>query len=240
MRPATGSTGGIAIFARAPTPGGAKRRLIPALGADGAAELQRRMTQRVVRAALDAAVGEVSLWCTPDDNHPDFRELAACHPVRLRVQRGQDLGERMAGAMQALLGEGHAFAIIAGSDCPALDAACFQWAARALTDGSDAALCPARDGGYVLIGARRFDDALFAQPMAWGTARVLDETRQRLRALNWQWREAEPLPDIDRPSDLGHVPPELLAGLPSLPATHPIAVSGGAPTTVTASPQTAS
>ena len=211
----------IAVFTRAPAPGRAKRRLIPALGAAGAAELQRRLTDRIVAAAIAAAnastnagagAGEVSLWCTPDCRDPSFQALATRHPaLRLYAQRGNDLGERMGAAMRNMLGRSP-FALLAGSDCPALGETGLRQAAEWLAGGPDAVLVPARDGGYVLIGLRRFDGSLFTG-IDWGTERVLSATRRRLAALGWEWRETDPLPDIDRPDDLVHLEPELLSGL---------------------------
>ena len=68
------------------------------------------------------------------------------------------------------------------------------------------------DGGYVLIGLRRLEPSLFAD-IDWGTDRVLAETRRRLERLGWEWRETEPLPDVDRPPDLTHLEPRLYADL---------------------------
>jgi len=106
--------------------------------------------------------------------------------------------------------ERHTIALLAGSDCPALGAAAFRQVAEWLDGGADAVLAPALDGGYVLIGLRRLEPSLFAG-MAWGTDRVLAETRRRFAALGWEWRETEPLPDIDRPEDLVHLGPDLAA-----------------------------
>ncbi len=196
-------TAEIAIFARAPVPGRAKRRLVPALGEEGAADLQRRMTDRAVAAAVEAGAGRVSLWCTPDCAHPSFRDLGLRYPIRLRVQEGRDLGERMGAAMRHMLARGSC-ALLAGSDCPALGADDFRRASEWLAGGTNAVLAPALDGGYVLIGLRRFEASLFAG-MDWGTERVLVETRRRLGALGWEWCETEPLPDIDHPADLVHL-----------------------------------
>ena len=196
----------IALFARAPVPGRAKRRLVPALGEEGAADLQRWMTERVVAAAVAAGAGPVSLWCAPDRGHPSFRDLACRHPIRLRVQEGRDLGERMGAAMRCMLARGSC-ALLAGSDCPRLGAGELRQAAGWLEAGTDAVLAPALDGGYVLIGLRRYEASLFTG-IDWGTERVLSETRRRLRALGWIWRETEPRHDVDRPSDLVHLPPE--------------------------------
>ena len=193
------------MFTRAPIPGAAKRRLIPALGPEGAAELQRRMTRRIVAEAVAADVGDVSLWCTPDCSHPSFAELAVHYPtIRLRDQEGCGLGERMCNAFREIL-RSRSFALLAGSDCPALGAnrlrLAVEWLARR---AADAVIAPALDGGYVLVGLRRVDASLF-DDMPWGTDRVLTETRRRMSVLGWKCREFEPLPDIDRPADLVHL-----------------------------------
>jgi hypothetical protein len=70
-----------------------------------------------------------------------------------------------------------------------------------LDGGADAVVGPAEDGGYVLLGLRRMDKRLF-EDMAWGTDRVLDQTRERLAVLGWRWQELETLWDVDRPEDL--------------------------------------
>ena len=60
---------------------------------------------------------------------------------------------------------------------------------------------PAEDGGYALIGMRTPQPALFSD-MPWSTPGVMDETRQRLRALGLTWREPATLWDVDLPQDL--------------------------------------
>ena len=40
------------IFSRYPEPGKTKTRMIPALGAEGAAELQKKMTEHTVKTAI--------------------------------------------------------------------------------------------------------------------------------------------------------------------------------------------
>src|SRR3954470_21249023 len=85
----------VAILARAPVPGFAKTRLIPALGLEGAAHLQRRLLERAVRTALEARVGPVTLWCAPDVEHEPFATIAARFDLALASQPSGDLGERM-------------------------------------------------------------------------------------------------------------------------------------------------
>src|ERR1700736_6036983 len=91
----------IAILAKAPLPGLAKTRLAPVLGADGAADLQARLIERIVTTAQAAAVGPVTLWATPDHHHPVFQTIAALLGVALAVQPDGDLGTRMMAAITA-------------------------------------------------------------------------------------------------------------------------------------------
>jgi glycosyltransferase A (GT-A) superfamily protein (DUF2064 family) len=45
------------VFGRYPVPGGVKTRLIPALGTAGAADLQRRLTEKTLETAKAFALG---------------------------------------------------------------------------------------------------------------------------------------------------------------------------------------
>jgi uncharacterized protein len=189
----------IAVFAKAPEPGLAKTRLIPALGAQGAARLQRQLTRRAVLTAQRAALGSVTLWCTPHTQHRFFRALRRCTGVACARQPSGDLGHRMLHAFRAQCGRGPLLLI--GTDCPALTPDDLRSAAQALRDGDDAVFLPAEDGGYVLVGLRRPQPAVF-DGVSWGTEWVMAETRTRLCAERLHWCEPRVLWDVDRPADL--------------------------------------
>jgi rSAM/selenodomain-associated transferase 1 len=186
----------IAILAKAPIPGTAKTRLIPAIGAHAAAILQERLTERAVATAHAAAVGPVTLWCAPDPGHASFRELVVRYALTLKRQPDGDLGARMLATMAASVRP----TIVIGTDCPAFTAEHLRAAAHALCD-ADVVLIPAEDGGYVLIGARSAHPQLFVG-MAWGTSTVLAETRARIAALGLTAIELAPLWDVDTEADL--------------------------------------
>src|SRR5437879_12102633 len=101
MPRATGEACGIAVFARAPVAGEAKTRLVPLLGAEGAAALHAALLGKAARTAVEAGIGEVALWCTPDATHPAFARCAAELSVDLREQPQGDLGRRMLAAVAA-------------------------------------------------------------------------------------------------------------------------------------------
>jgi rSAM/selenodomain-associated transferase 1 len=198
----------VAILAKAPLPGFAKTRLAAALGADGAASLQARLTERAVDTARAANIGPVTLWAAPDQDHPAFQTLAALFGVRLARQPDGDLGVRMLAALDAAGGP----AIVIGTDCPALQPAHLRAAAEALAGGVEAVVVPVEDGGYALIGMREPQPALFTD-MAWSTAGVMAETRRRLTRLSLSWREPARLWDVDLPEDLERMKREGLAAL---------------------------
>ncbi|MBS0327002.1 MAG: TIGR04282 family arsenosugar biosynthesis glycosyltransferase [Proteobacteria bacterium] len=192
----------IAVFARAPVAGKAKTRLIPVLGARGAAGLQQALLRRTLATVLGAALGPVSLWCAPDCAHAEFRRCRDEFGVQLFPQQGCDLGERMLRAVTQVGAHGNV--LVVGSDCPALTVGELRAAARALDTGNDVVLIPAEDGGYVLLGLRRPVFELFAD-VPWGTVRVLAITRERLHRAGLTWHELTESWDVDRPEDLARL-----------------------------------
>lgn len=187
----------IAILAKAPVPGLAKTRLMPRLGADGAARLQCWLLQRAVATALVADTGPVELWCAPDLRHPEFQLCRAFGPVSLHLQPEADLGARMLAAMARPPARP---TLVIGTDCPALTPDLLRRAAGCLNGGDDAVVLPAEDGGYALIGLREASAAPF-DGVEWGRSRVMAQTRARLAAQRWRWSEPATLWDVDRPAD---------------------------------------
>lgn len=190
----------IAIFAKAPQPGAAKTRLIPALGAAGAARLQRRLTLNALRLATRFQASNVMLWCAPDIHHRFFRALHTRVGVTLCCQLGIHLGKRMANAFAVHGGP----LLLIGTDCPAMQTGHLHTAARLLQNGHDAVFIPAEDGGYVMVGLRRPQPHLF-DGIDWGSGAVMSQTRDRLNALNLRWAEPAILWDVDRPADLARL-----------------------------------
>lgn len=191
----------LAILAKAPIAGYAKTRLIPLLGAAGAARLQDWLIGRTVETARAAGFGQLTLWCAPDGAHPTFARCREHHGVALRSQPEGDLGARMLRAAQQGDGaSGRAGVAIVGTDCPALTAGDLIGACRAVDAGADAALIPAEDGGYVLIALARPRAELFSG-IDWGSPQVLAQTRRQAQAAGILLAELPPSWDVDRPDD---------------------------------------
>ena len=197
----------IIVFAKAPRPGLAKTRLIPALGAAGAAALAARMLAHTLDQALASDVGAVELCVAPAPGDAAWQGVELPEGLALTAQGAGDLGARMARAAQRAIEAGDACAgvLLIGTDCPAVDAVCLRQAASALEE-TDAVIAPTADGGYALLGLRRFDASLFAD-IAWSTSTVATTTMARLDALDWHCMHLPLMRDIDEPVDLEHLPP---------------------------------
>jgi rSAM/selenodomain-associated transferase 1 len=189
----------VIVFAKAPEPGAVKTRLVPLLGAEGAAALHARLVKRTLDTVRAASFKHAQLHCAPRVADPFFRFCEGHYGVTLAAQVAGDLGARMLSALEKALAA-HASVLLVGTDCPALTARHLRQAEKALRDGADAAYAPCEDGGYALVGLRRVDAKLF-DGIAWGGDKVMADTRSRLKQLGWNWRELETLGDIDRPED---------------------------------------
>jgi rSAM/selenodomain-associated transferase 1 len=192
----------VILFAKAPVAGYAKTRLIPALGAQGAADLAQRLMYAALAHAVNARLGPVELCVTPDRTHRAFADAVARHGVVLTEQGDGDLGERMARAFERVL-RTQPRALLIGTDAPGLDAAYLRAAAQALHD-QDAVFGPAADGGYTLVGLQQPQPRLF-NAMRWSHDQVMAHTRERLAQLRLRHAELPVLHDVDVPADLVHL-----------------------------------
>jgi rSAM/selenodomain-associated transferase 1 len=182
----------VALFTRWPTPGQAKTRLIPALGAEGAADLHRRLTERMV--ATVKAAGLPLEVRTTGAKPAAFRSWLG-DDVAIVDQGEGDLGARLARAAEV------APVLLLGADIPDVTPALLQQAA-ALLGSQPLVIGPAEDGGYWLLGLAAPMPQLFAG-VAWGTETVFAETVARAIV------PPELLPmlaDLDRPEDLARWP----------------------------------
>lgn len=185
------------MLARAPVAGRVKTRMIPALGAQGACDLQQLLLERALQLP-GHGFSERFLWLD-DLPSAELQAQAQEYGWTLVEQPAGDLGERMRRIATLGLAESDAVILI-GNDCPALDGDYLQQACSALQQQS-VVIGPAEDGGYVLLGLRSLHATLFSD-MPWGSERVFNMTLQRLQQLDWHPVLLPALWDVDRPEDL--------------------------------------
>ena len=195
------------LFTRYPEPGVVKTRLIPALGEEGAADLQRRMTEAAAKEAASVCAmrsGQLEICYDGGGQERVEQWLAAVAPDGRCCSQGDgDLGRRMEQAFARAFAEGCQRVVLRGSDCPGLSAAIVNQAFEGLSD-HDLVIGPALDGGYYLLGLAAPQASLFAD-MEWGDAGVLTRTLKRAEAIGLQVFLLEALADVDRPEDLCHL-----------------------------------
>ena len=193
------------LFLRYPQVGRTKTRLIPALGAAGAAELQRQMAEYLVRRlqhprwTFQVQYSGASLAQMHDLLGEDFR---------YRQQAEGDLGDRLWHGFERAFSQESGLmncAIAIGADCPDLSGSHIQQAFDALQH-SDVVLGPASDGGYYLIGLRQPTAGVslrsLFQDIDWSTSYVFQQTMQKVQQLGLKSAQLEMLSDVDRPEDL--------------------------------------
>lgn len=221
----------IVIIAKAPQPGRAKTRLIPALGADGAAHVARELfTSACHEASLashpspDRPAITAEMCVSPHPEDPVWATLPAPDGAAWSAQVDGDLGARMADATHRASMDGHA-TILMGTDCPTLTHHVLTRMATLMTAhppelAADVALVPALDGGYVALGTRQHYPQLFTD-MPWSTADVANITLQRCTDSGLRTVVLDALADIDVPDDLTHLPRHMFPStFPTQATTH--------------------
>ncbi|MHC4592832.1 MAG: TIGR04283 family arsenosugar biosynthesis glycosyltransferase [Planctomycetota bacterium] len=206
------------VFTRYPEPGATKTRLIPLLGPEGAAHLQRRMTAQAVATGRELAQHQpVAIEVRFEGGDRSLMKEWLGPALAYRPQGAGNLGERMSRAFEEALRDGAERVVIAGSDCPGLTARLLAQAFDELRS-KDLVLGPARDGGYYLIGLSRVVPELLTD-MPWGTGEVLERTLRVAEELALPTAQLTPLNDVDRPEDICHI--DAARGLPGCDSPAP-------------------
>jgi len=210
----------LGIFAKQPLAGRVKTRL----AADSSPEWACRVCEAFLLDTLDRvrslAVRRVLVF-DPAEAQAFFRGLVGDH-FELEAQAVGDLGVRLAAFFQGQFRGGARSVVSIGADSPSLPpeiiAQAFAELARA-----DVVLGPAMDGGYYLLGCRRFVAELF-QDIPWSLPEVFEATCRRIHAAQLRLALLPPWYDVDTLADWqmlrGHVAAMLSAGIdPRLPRT---------------------
>ena len=188
------------LFSRYPVPGRTKTRLIPFLGPVGAAELQRRLTERSydgAKAAASSAGMSLEVCFEGGTEHKMRRWLGS--GASYSLQKGEGLGPRMENAFCKAFQEGCRSVVLFGSDIPELSASVLLQAMQRLKE-REVVLGPSTDGGYWLIGLKKHAD-LFSG-IGWGSEKVLNQTLARADRLGLSTVLLDPLSDVDTVEDV--------------------------------------
>lgn len=186
-------------FARFPESGTVKTRLQVAMSAAEACAVHEELMLHTAQSISSLRDTACELWLDRSAGHATVSAALALGMRGPFLQAGADLGERMASALLAGLERADAVVLV-GSDCPGIDAAYLRKAFNRL-QGSDVVLGPAEDGGFVLLGCRRFVPRALSN-ISWGCETALEATLSRLAQAGLSTTLLDPRYDIDTPEDL--------------------------------------
>ncbi|HEY9852963.1 MAG TPA: TIGR04282 family arsenosugar biosynthesis glycosyltransferase [Leptolyngbyaceae cyanobacterium] len=189
------------VFTRYPEPGKTKTRLIPVLGAEGAANLHRQMAEYAIAQAKQLTSShQVSVEVHFTGGNLNLMRSWLGNDIIYQPQIEGDIGLKMSAAFKAAFNQNINYVSIIGSDCPKLNYQLISQAFDSLLQ-HDLVIGPATDGGYYLIGLSRFIPELF-KGINWSTAEVFQQTIEIAARLNLSVAYLPKLSDIDRPEDL--------------------------------------
>jgi uncharacterized protein len=190
------------VFVKNLVPGKVKTRLAKTVGTEQALQIYQLLLTHT-RTVCEEVHAERFIF------YSDFIEANdEWQPFQKRLQRGNDLGERMSHAFAEIFDLGYSNVIIVGSDCIELTAAIIQEAFDEL-QRQDIVVGPAADGGYYLLGMKQLHVQLFANKK-WSTEQVFNDTISDIEALRLSYKVLPVLNDIDDETDLNKIDLSLL------------------------------
>ncbi|AWY99810.1 hypothetical protein RHODOSMS8_00253 [Rhodobiaceae bacterium] len=194
MTPERARTNWLVVMSKAPRMGNVKTRLARDIGATEALRFYKTNTNGLLRN-----VGDDPRWTTVIAAAPDVAapESGFWPDEMPRVPQGSgDLGARMDRVMQ-MMPPGPV--VLIGCDIPNVTDTRIASAFKALGN-HDAVFGPAEDGGYWLVGLKRFPrvPSIFAN-VRWSTEHALADTRANLKGARVALLDT--LPDIDTGTD---------------------------------------
>jgi len=193
----------VILFLKSFQAGRVKTRLAARLGHRGALEIYTAMVADLLdklEPLRNLLVPYFDMLPDPLNYPPAVSSLLS--RGLLRVQRGEDLGQRMSNAFQEIFAAGAERAVLIGSDIPQIDSELLEGYFAALRT-FPMVLGPAADGGYYLIGFQRerFEASAF-RGIEWSTERVLEQTLDKARSCGLLCHIGEELQDVDTIEDL--------------------------------------
>jgi len=222
----------LSIFVRYPVPGMVKPRLITALGQEGAAAIQRELTEHAVAIARSFIRRErpmrgIEVRYTGASESAMRTWLGA--GIRYAPQSDGDTGDRMIHAFNNAFEAGADTAAVLGVDCPGISESLLDDTFTALKR-ADIVIGPSRDGGYYLIGVSKKARFVALPAMftgvAWGAGYAFGDTLTTVRRLGLSYQILGRLEEIDHPDDLPiweriHSTARIGAGIPVITVVVP-------------------
>ncbi len=184
------------IFVRNPVLGKVKTRIAKTLGEENALKLYKKLLAHTQLTIEDIACDKYIFYADEVNKNDDWS-----NDLYYKEQQvAEELGERMSAAFEKIFGKGYNKVLIIGSDCYELTTGIIEEAFAALEKNA-VVVGPAKDGGYYLLGMKKFNSTLF-ESKAWSTNSVLQDTLKQCTQLTLSYYLLPLLSDVDEATDI--------------------------------------
>ena len=184
------------IFAKNPEYGKVKTRLAATIGNEQALFIYQKLIEHTIAITKKISADKIVYY---SDSIVE-KDTWGNNFYQKKLQSGNDLGERMKNAFKSSFTAGYQKVIIIGTDCFELNEEFISIAFEKMND-DDVVLGPAKDGGYYLLGMKKFYPSFF-ENIEWSSEKVLKQTLTTAMRLNLSVFLLPQLSDIDREPDL--------------------------------------
>ncbi|MCB0493211.1 MAG: TIGR04282 family arsenosugar biosynthesis glycosyltransferase [Cyclobacteriaceae bacterium] len=186
----------IIIFYRNPELGKVKTRLAATLGDDKALAVYLRLVNHTQSITKDLIMDKMVCY----SHHVDTEDCWDNTTYQKQIQKGNTLGDKLEHAVKHAFDQGYQYVGVIGSDCFELTEDILKNSFLKLQT-NDAVIGPAKDGGYYLLGMRKFVTEFFKNK-EWSTATVAKDTINDFKRLGLTHFVLPVLSDVDREEDL--------------------------------------
>ena len=184
------------IFAKNPEYGKVKTRLAATIGNEQALFIYQKLIEHTIAITKKISADKIVYYSDSIVEKDTWEN----NIYQKKLQSGNDLEDRMKNAFKSSFTAGYDKVIIIGTDCFELNEEFISIAFEKMND-DDVVLGPAKDGGYYLLGMKKFYPSLF-ENIEWSSEKVLKQTLTTAMRLNLSVFLLPPLSDIDREPDL--------------------------------------
>lgn len=184
------------IMIKNPVKGKVKTRLAKDIGEEKALLVYNTLLQHTYKVITEIQCDRFIFYSDIIDRKDQFTN----NDFKKYVQCDGDLGVRMEYAFSIPFKNEYHKVVMIGADCYDLTALQIQNAFDAL-DNNDFVIGPAKDGGYYLIGMKKWNRWIF-KDKPWSTENLLNETLNDITNHNASVFQLDQLSDIDTIVDL--------------------------------------
>ena len=170
----------VLVFAKAPISGTVKTRLAFIIGNEKALWIYKKLLYKTDSELKKLSQDVVVFY----HGGPSTLFKKIFLAFQKKSQLGEDLGERMQSAFQWSFDKGYERILIIGTDLWDLSKPLLENAFKQL-DSNDYVIGPASDGGYYLLGCKKFTKHLFTEKK-WGSPEVYHQKNHLFKQfISW-------------------------------------------------------